>query len=152
MYQKTTAGKSRTLGISRLEMGFIALFVVFGGLLAATKYFDLSSLVAGSMDQGVVKAVREGVDAYSVNARTRGRTPIYPPILDDAKTGLANPQNLFFSHVLQRGIAVEGWVKEGTHEYRAPTGKTYIYDPQTGSFETRANMTAEDINRPTESS
>jgi hypothetical protein len=142
MYEKIFSGKKRSLGISRLEIGFFALLIVFGGLLVTTKYLDLSILVDGSMEQGVIKAVREGIAAYAMESRDRGRTVLYPAMLDDAETGVATPQNLFFSNVLQRGIAVEGWTKAGQYEYRAPAGEKFIYDPQTGSFEMHGSMTA----------
>ena len=142
MYKKMFSGKTRSLGFSRLEIGFLALLIVFGGLLATTKYLDLSILVDGSMEQGVIKAVQDGIAAYAGKSRDRGSASLYPPALDEAETGDATPQNLFFSNVLQRGIAVEGWTKAGQYEYRAPTGEKFIYDPQTGSFETHGSMTA----------
>lgn len=145
MSGKMSSGKNRALGISRLKIGFIALFVIFGGLLAGTKYFDLSLVVEESMEQGVIEAVRQGVAEYAVISRGKGRSTIYPPLLDDAEPGAATPQNLFFSHILQRGIAVEGWEKTGQNEYRAPTGEKYVYDPRTGSFETRGSMAATDM-------
>lgn len=142
MHEKSISGKSRSLGASRLEIGFLALFVIFGGLLAITKYLDLSLLVDGSMEQGVIQGVRQGIAAYAVESRDRGRASPYPPVLDEAEAGDATPQNLFFSRVLQRGIAVEEWKKTGPYEYRAPTGETFIYDPRTGSFATRVSMMA----------
>jgi hypothetical protein len=140
MYEKMFSGKTRSLGISRLEIGFFALLVVFVGLLAVTKYLDLSILIEDSMEQGVIRGVREGIAAYAGKSRDRGSASLYPPALDEAETGDATPQNLFFSNVLQRGIAVEGWTKAGQYEYRVPTGNKFIYDPQTGSFETHGSM------------
>ncbi len=141
MYKKYFSGKARSLGISRLEIGFFALLIVFGGLLVVTKYLDLSILLEDSMDQGVVRAVRQGIAAYAVESRNRGNASLYPPLLDAAEAGAGTPHNLFFSNVLPKGIAVEGWEKAGQYEYQAPTGEKFFYDPQTGSFETHGNLT-----------
>ncbi len=142
MYEKTPTGKTRSLGITRLEMGFLAILIIFVGLLAITRYQDLSITVADSMEQGVVMAVRQGVAAYAEKSRYRGSVSPYPSVLDEAKIGAATSQNLFFAYVLQKGIAVEGWTKAGHHEYRAPSGEMFDYDPQTGSFEARRGMSA----------
>ncbi len=147
MHKKNFSGKTRSLGISRLEIGFFALLIVFGGLLVVTKYLDLSILLEDSMDQGVVRAVRQGIAAYAVESQNRGSPSLYPPVLDDAETGAGTPHNLFFSNVLPRGIAVEGWEKAGQYEYRAPIGEKFFYDPRTGSFETHGNLTETGIGR-----
>ena len=146
MYEHKFSAKTRSLGIARLQMGFFVLLVIFGGLLAVTKYLDLSVLVKGSMDQGVVRAIRQGIAAYAEESRDRGSTPLYPPVLDDAKAGQAAQQNPFFSTVLQRGVAVDGWAKVGRYEYRTPSGERYVYDPLTGEFNTRGTMTPPGIN------
>ena len=127
--------KIRSLGITPLTFGFIALLVVFGGLLSITRYLDLSATVEGSMEPGVVRAVQQGIAAYAAASRDRGRTPIYPPVLDEAVAGHTRPQNPFFSSVLEGGIAVDGWVKAGRYEYRGPSEASFIYNPRTGSFE-----------------
>ncbi len=152
MYEKTPSGKTRSLGITRLEMGFLALLIVFVGLLATTKYQDLSITVADSVEQGVIEALRQGVAAYAEKSRYRGSTLLYPSELDEAKIGAATPQNLFFANVLQKGIAVEGWAKTGRYEYRAPSGEMFEYDPQTGSFEVRGQMSEKVMGHPSQSS
>ena len=149
MYEKMSSGKIRSFGISRLKMGFFALLIAFGGLLAVTKYLDLSIVVKDSMDQGVIKAVRQGIAEYAERSRERNSTLLYPPVLDDAKIGKATPHNLFFSNVLQRGIAVEGWAKIGQYEYRTPRGEKLIYDPRTGDLQTHGSMTASTMDHST---
>ena len=136
--------KKLSLGITRLEMGFFAVLVIFGGLLATTKYLDLAIFVEDSMEQGVIEAVREGISAYREESLKRGGTSRYPPVLDGAETGRSTPQNLFFSKVLERGIAVEGWAKTNPYQYLTPSGTIFIYDPLTGNFDTHESATATD--------
>jgi len=138
--------KTRSLGSSRLKIGFLAILTLLGGLLAVTKYLDLSVTVEDSMEQGVITAVQEGISAYAEGSRDSGGALHYPAVLDDAKTGEATAQNLFFSNVLQRGIAVEGWTKTGQYEYRTPRGGRMVYDPRTGSFEIPGSMNGADGN------
>jgi len=148
MYEKSFSSKAGSHGFSRLEIGFFALLVVFGGLLAFTKYQDLSRLVEGSMDEGVIKAVQQGIAAYADESRELGSTSLYPSKLDEAETGVSTPQNLFFSNVLPKGIAVAGWAKTGPNEYRAPSGKELVYDPQKGSFGAHRSRVATDMDHP----
>lgn len=87
------------------------------------------------MEEGVVRAVRQGISTYAEDSHYQGRTSLYPPVLDDAESGDATAQNLFFSYVLERGIAVEGWTKAGVYEYGTPSGEKINYNPKTGSFQ-----------------
>jgi len=89
------------------------------------------------MDEGVVRAVREGIAAYAMESKKRTGKSNYPPVLDDAAPGNATPYNLMFSKVLEKGIAVTGWEKTDQYGYQAPNGDAYYYDPQIGSFEAR---------------
>jgi len=129
----------RSHGYTRLGMAFAVLLVVFGMLLAVTKFLDLSDLMEGSMDEGVVKAVQEGISAYARNPKRSSRSaPPYPDVLDEADVGDSTPDNLFFFYVLPKGVAVEGWSKTGKKEYRSPSGGTYVYDSLSGSFALQA--------------
>lgn len=122
-------------GHTRLGMAFVVVLVVFGVLLAVTKYRDLNDLTEGSMDEGVVNAVQKGISAYAKNSQGSARPASpYPDVLDEADVGDATPHNLFFFYVLPKGIAVEGWAKTGRNEYRSPGGGTYVYDAQAGTF------------------
>ena len=133
---KMSPNPGHSLGYTRLGVGFALLLIVFGTLLAVTKFLDLSALTEGSMDQGVIEAVRQGISAYAENAKDKDTASSpYPAMLDEAEIGDATPQNLFFSHVLPKGIAATGWAKTGRYEYRSPSGNSYRYDPREGTFE-----------------
>jgi len=105
------------------------------GILAVTKYFDLSELTEGSMESGVILAVQEGLTGYAGESRDIGRQPVYPETLDQARIGDTGMRNPFFANVLDRGIAVSGWSKTGKNTYTTPSGAAYTYDPDTGRFE-----------------
>ena len=124
-----------SLGYTRLGMAFGVVLVVFGVLLAVTKFRDLTDLTEGSMDEGVVNAVQKGISAFAKSSKGSGRPASpYPDVLDEADVGPSTPNNLFFFYVLPKGIAVEGWAKTGRNEYRSPSGGSYVYDAQAGTF------------------
>lgn len=122
-------------GYSLLEIAFITLLIALVSILATTKYMELSTSSKESVEAGVLQGVREGLSSYADKFRDRRSGQIYPSFLDSADIGEATPQNLFFENVLDRGIAVSGWLKTGLNEYKAPSGKVYIYDPSSGAFE-----------------
>lgn len=122
-------------GYSLLEIAFITLLIALVGILAVTKYMELSTSSKESVEAGVLVGVQEGLSSYVDKFEDRRSGQIYPSFLDSADIGEATPQNLFFENVLDRGIAVSGWSKTGINKYRAPSGKVYTYDPGSGIFE-----------------
>ncbi len=129
-----TPGNSRLLGFSKLETAFILVLVTLVGVLAITRYLDLSLTARQSVDSGVVAAVRKGIADYALESQDLGRLPVYPPLLDQADIGEVTSQNRFFTHVVEHGLAVTGWVKTGPGAYRAPNGESFTYAPGTGDF------------------
>lgn len=113
----------------------MATLAALVGVLAITKYFDLSELTEDSMESGVIVAVQQGLAGYAEESRDIGRKPVYPEVLDNASLGDTGMRNPFFANVLERGIAVAGWSKTGINEYATPSGVGYVYNPDTGSFE-----------------
>ncbi len=120
---------------------FLALIVVTAIVLAYTKYQDISVATKGSSEEGLIEVIRIGIYEYAVEAKKSGTEKIFPPFLDEAKLGPSTPDNLLFSVVtpkriaVKAGVAVEGWVKVAKNEYTAPSGSKYIYDPVTGVFD-----------------
>ena len=122
-------------GYTRLEIGFTVLLITFVLLFAGTKYLDTSKMAREAVEEGVIEGVRASIADYAQYARSHNVSPIYPRALGNAQIGDATPRNRFFSIVLEKGgIAVVGWAKTGVHEYRTPSGKRYVYNPQTGEF------------------
>ena len=143
-------GKGRPLGFGRLEVAFIVVLVALVGVLAVTRFFDLSLAARQSVDTGVVAAVREGISDYALASREFGRHPVYPSLLDHADAGEATTRNRFFTAVVENGLAVTGWTKTGPNSYRAPHGETYAYDPGTGAFAIPENEAAPRTSTPTQ--
>ncbi len=144
-----TPGKGRPLlGLSRLEMAFIVVLLALVGVLAVTRFLDLSLTARQSVDAGVVAAVRGGIADYASVSRDFGRVPVYPPLLDHANAGEATIRNRFFTAVVENGLAVSGWTKTGPNSYRAPDGEAYAYDPETGAFAFSKSETAPGTSAP----
>jgi len=131
----------RQSGASRMEIAFISLILVTVGLLAYTKYMEISTGAKGSVEAGMIEVIRNGIHDYAVGSKKAGSSALFPPFLDEAKLGQSTPHNLFFTLVTGKriaiggGIAVEGWIKTDKNEYTAPSGKQYVYDPETGVFD-----------------
>ena len=125
---------SRQAGYSRLEIAFIFVLVLFVGLLAVTKYLEISEDAEEAMEPGLIKGVRAGIAAYAEESLERGNSQRYPNVLDEAEPGPATARDPYFGRVLEKGVAVEGWSKLEKNQYRTPSGKTMVYYPQSGEF------------------
>ena len=139
---------SRSAGYSRLEIAFILVLVLFVGLLAVTKYFDISREAEQAMEPGLIEGVRDGIAAYAEESRSRGNSQHYPTVLDEAEPGASTSRDLFFDRVLEKGVAVEGWSKLERNQYRTPSGKRIVYNPQTGEFLISAEGTSPTPEQP----
>ena len=130
--------------MTRLEIAFMAVILVTVGLLAYVKYTEISTQSKGSVEAGLVEVIRNGIHDYAVDSKRAGSATLFPPYLDEAELGPAAPGNLLFTFVTGKrilvgsGIAVDGWVKTAKNSYTAPSGKKYVYDPQTGVFDVTA--------------
>ena len=138
------SGHRRPDGYSRLEIAFMLVLALFVGLLAVTKYLEVSVDAKEAMEPGLIAGVREGIAAYAEESKERGNSILYPLFLDDAKPGAATTRNLFFGRVLERGLAVTGWSKLAENQYQTPSGKKMVYYPRTGEFLLEQDDTAID--------
>ena len=124
----------RFAGYSRLEIAFMLVLGIFIGLLAVTKYLELSTAAKEAMEPGLIEGVRSGIAAYAEEAKSRGNSKLFPSTLDDAASGAATPRDPFFGRVLEKGVAVEGWSKLERNHYLTPSGNTIVYHPESGEF------------------
>ncbi len=127
-------------GYSRLEIAFMATLAALVGILAITRYLDLSEMTEDSLEPGVVVAIQESLANYAEESRDIGRNPLYPESLDQAEIGDTGMRNPFFSNVLKGGVAVAGWSKTGKNTYATPSGTGYVYDPDSGRFESSGRL------------
>lgn len=125
---------TRSAGYSRLEAAFMLVLVLLVGLLAVTKYFEISKDAEEAMEPGLIEGVRAGIASYAEESRERGSAVHYPNVLDDAAPGAVTPRDPFFGRVLEKGVAVEGWSKLEKNQYRTPSGRRIVYNPETGEF------------------
>ncbi len=125
---------SSATGYSRLEIAFFLALLLLVGLPAVTKYFELSRDAEQAMEPGLIEGIRAGIAAYAEESLERGSSQRYPNVLDEAAPGPVTPRDPFFSRVLEKGVAVEGWSKLEKNQYRTPSGRRIVYNSQTGEF------------------
>ncbi|MCP3867625.1 MAG: hypothetical protein GY703_05930 [Gammaproteobacteria bacterium] len=144
--------KRSIAGYSRLEIAFAATLATLVGILAITKYLELSELTEGSLEAMLVTAIEQGLTDYGEESRYIGRKPPFPPVLDHAEIGGTGIRNPFFVNIIDEGIAVEGWSKTGSLDYVSPNGIPYQYDPSIGSFGPTADKNGKQLSQPSDTS
>lgn len=131
--------QSHSAGYTRVEIAFILVLVLLVGLLAVTKYFDLSRDTREAVEEGLIEGVRAGIADYADESRKRGTGNLYPDVLDHAAHGPVTARDPFFGRVLEKGVAVVGWVKLDENQYQTPSGRNIVYHPDTGEFQLSAH-------------
>jgi len=115
-----------TKGLTLIE---IIVMIIILGILSTTvlvKYTDFSNAAKKGVEDGVVGAIRGGINMLYAKNQS------YPAQLDSASDGEATPANPFFGVVLTQAITKE-WSKNGAF-YKAPSNRSYCYNPTTGKF------------------
>ncbi len=102
----------------------ILVITVLGilAVMALPMFQDVSSSAKTSARDGVIGAIKGGINMYRANALTAGTLPVVPAALDAQAAGVtcatAAP---CFVNVLQDGITLGNWVKSavagGTETY-----------------------------------
>ena len=117
------------------------MVIVILGILTAIaipKYIDMQDEAQTSAEKGVVGGVRTGIMTYYADQCTAGSCA-YPAALDSADDGDCSSDNPCFGTVLTQPIKESTWSKSG-NEYTGPTGTTYTYDPDAGTFTSLDSM------------
>lgn len=113
-----------------LAIGLISILAT----TATPVFIDVAQQAQLNSEEGVVGSVRTGTTLQQMEELAVTGLAAAPPTLDDAPIGvIANGNNPFFTAVLNPAIT-SGWRKEATHAYRSPTGRRYVYHPETGAF------------------
>lgn len=133
-------------GFTLIELVLVITILGILAVAALPQFINISTQARTSSMAGVVGAVRSGIGLFRSNDLvTVGPPGRYPgqggaTAMDAAIAGsTAAPANLFFTGVLQQGIADGAWTKDaadaniyifndGTNTYR------YTYTPASGSF------------------
>ena len=123
-------------GYTLIEIVLVIATLGIIAIVALPRFIDTSSQAVEAQEDGVVGAVRSGIDVYGSKSLAQARTPTYPETLDSAADGEAAAANPFFGTIIYPGI-INDWDK-GNLSYVGPTGQLYNYDPTLGTFK-RAN-------------
>lgn len=132
--------RTRNKGFTLIELVLVITILGILAVAALPSFIDVSTQARQSSRDGVSGAVRSGISLFRANDLvTNGPPGNYPATLDAAAAGsTAGPANLFFTNILQQGIADDAWAKGATAaEYIFDDGTTtytYTYTSATGSF------------------
>lgn len=119
-------------GFTILELILVILIVGILAIAAIPFFQNMRDKALRAAEDGVVGAVRGGLNTYRAESQVLNRTPAYPLTLDTANAGDASVTNPFFMTVLASPIVTQ-WSKQGL-AYTGPAGNVYNYYPDQGVF------------------
>jgi len=120
--------------LTRRTIVIICVFAVFFlyGLISFVGFLKENVIAA---EKRIVASVKVGVGRYSLEVFSKGRSPAYPPILDEAQNGVASEKNPLFTNVLAYpGVIDRRWRKLLPEVYQGPSKNLYFYNKDSGDF------------------
>jgi len=125
---------SKRAGFTLTELALITVVMGIFTILVLARFIDLTSKSYEANEEATAGNIRSGIEIYYVERVTQGYSNTYPYSLDNASTGNAGVSNLFFSEVLEHGIADSNWEKMSGNRYKyKPTDHIYRYQ-SSGNF------------------
>lgn len=121
-------------GFTLPEVAMVLILISILTTVAVPRYADLTDEAKLADEQATLGSIKSAVTLYMADKVTSGQSPIFPPELDSSAAGDASDVNPFFGEVLSGPITNPGWSKSG-FIYQGPAGGIYIYDPETGEFD-----------------
>lgn len=129
-------------GLTFIELLLVVLIIGTLAVFALPRFLGFSDDAEFAAEQGDVVAVRSGISIYRNESMAMGRSPAFPPTLDPAAPGPASSGSPLFASVLAQGISDGRWTKVSPTRYTSPLDKSYLYDPEAGTFlESTAQLT-----------
>lgn len=123
-------------GFTLIELVLVITILGILAVMALPNFINISTDAADAARDGVVGAVRAGINLQRANDLvTNGPPGIYPATLGGAD-GAGGGGNPLFGNVLQQGVTDGAWSQTGlTYTYTGGTANcTYTYVPGTGLF------------------
>ncbi len=126
-------------GFTLIELVLVITILGILAVMALPNFIDVSTKAKQSARDGVVGAVRAGINLFKANDLVQNGPPgNYPTTLDARADGtVAGPGATVFDNVLQQGVADKGWTKVDATHYDFSDGTAtyhYTYTPATGQF------------------
>ena len=115
---KNIKNSRRQKGFTMIELILVITVLGILAVMALPSFYDVSSSAKTSARDGVIGAVKGGINMYRANALTNGTTPVVPATLDAASAGPCSTTNTCFSSVLQDAITSANWCAAGSGVYR----------------------------------
>ncbi len=113
--KKSKKHSKRQKGFTMIELILVITVLGILAVMALPSFYDVSSSARTSARDGVIGAVKGGVNMYRANALTAGTTPVVPATLDGIATaGACSTARLCYANVLQDGISAAAWCTTGT--------------------------------------
>jgi len=123
--------------LTRRTIVIVCVFAVFL-LYGLISFFGFLKENVVASEKRIVASVKVGIGRYSLESFSKGRTPAYPLILDEAQGGFASEKNPFFTNVLAYpGVVESRWRKLLPEVYQGPGKSLYFYNKDSGDFSER---------------
>ena len=129
-------------GFTMIELILVITVLGILAVMALPNFYDVSSAAKTSARDGIIGAVKGGINMFRSNALINGTTPTVPADLDALASypTSCSATTECFANVLQDPVTDERWVKSAAFTYTwAPTvggtvAITCSYDAATGLF------------------
>jgi len=111
-------------GFTMIELILVITVLGILAVMALPNFYDVSASAKTSARDGVIGAVKGGINMFRSNALVNGTTPLVPADLDALATypSTCSSTNVCFSNVLQDPVTDGRWVKSAALTYTwAPT-------------------------------